>query len=92
MTAAVTAVATAVAALAGLAVLIYTDRLTARARWEKRYAELNEQWDRAKKAHEVAVARGTGDAVALYDQWLRVAKELGRHRGAGQRAGYLSRS
>ncbi|HPD32165.1 MAG TPA: hypothetical protein PLL20_19400 [Phycisphaerae bacterium] len=88
----IAAVATAVAALAGLVVLLYTDRLTARARWEKRYAELNEQWDRAKKAHEMAVARGTGDAMALYDQWLQVAKELSRHRGAGQRAGYLSRS
>lgn len=91
MTGAIAAVATAVAALAGLAVLIYRDRLTARARWEKRYEELNDQWDKAKKAHELAVVRGRGgDAVALYDQWLRVAQELARHRRAGQRAGYLS--
>lgn len=92
MSGAIAAAATALAALAALAVVVYKDRLTSRSRWEKRYAELNEQWDQAKKRYEAAVARGAGDAMDLYEQWLRVAKELSRHRGAGQRAGYLSRS
>jgi hypothetical protein len=93
MTAAVAAVATAIAAVAGLVLYLSQTAWSAKARWETEYARLNDEFDKAQNAYNAAVAAGGvgNDSARLYAHWRLCATNLANHRSAGQRAGFLDR-